>query len=130
MLTPSRSWNGILMMPRTLLKRLSVRLLPSRQSYGSHVLSESAIRRGEKIESLAPKLDDLAATGTRFRKSAVTIKRKLWWKNVKVWFLMFFVIFVRMPSPRDSHVNSLKGGKVVVAIITVVLLLALKIGVA
>ena len=56
--------------------------------------TEIALLRGEKIESLTPKLDDLAATNNRFRKSAMTVKHKMWWKNAKVWVLMFFVFGV------------------------------------
>merc|ERR1712137_221850 len=69
---------------------------------------EIALLRGEKIESLNPKLDDLAATGNRFRNTAKTVKHKMWWKNAKVWVLMFFVLGV------------------VIAIVTIVLVLALK----
>ena len=58
------------------------------------IVTESALLRGEKLESLGPKMDDLAVTGSRFRKSAMTVKHKMWWKNAKVWVLMFFVIGV------------------------------------
>ena len=66
------------------------------------------MERGEQLEGLNDKLADLADTGTRFHKSAVAVNRKLWWKNAKVWILLFFVTGV------------------VVAVVVVVLLIAVK----
>jgi diacylglycerol kinase family enzyme len=56
--------------------------------------SAKVIQRGEQIEVLVSKTDDLAATGVQFRRSATTVKHKMWWKNAKVWVLLFCVIAV------------------------------------
>ena len=68
----------------------------------------TVLERGEQLEGLNDKLADLADTGTRFHKSAVAVNRKLWWKNAKVWILLFFVTGV------------------VVAVVVIVLLIAVK----
>lgn len=55
---------------------------------------DETLNRGEKLETLVPKLDDLAHTTGRYKKTAGTVKQKLWWKNVKVWVIMFAVFGV------------------------------------
>lgn len=63
-------------------------------SYFDSFSTETALIRGEKIETLTPKLDDLAVTTNRFKKTAQTVKHKMWWKNAKVWVIMFVVFGV------------------------------------
>ena len=45
---------------------------------------EKVLERGEKIELLVDKTDQLSAQSTRFKKSAVSLKRSMWWQNIKM----------------------------------------------
>ncbi|PNW84188.1 hypothetical protein CHLRE_04g224800v5 [Chlamydomonas reinhardtii] len=45
---------------------------------------DAVLKRGEKLEQIQEKTEDLMAEADRFRDGAVRVKRKLWWQNCKM----------------------------------------------
>mmetsp|Transcript_17517 Transcript_17517/g.40674 ORF Transcript_17517/g.40674 Transcript_17517/m.40674 type:complete len:166 (-) Transcript_17517:199-696(-) len=45
---------------------------------------ERVLERGERIELLVDKTDNLNTTAFAFRKQSVSLRRALWWKNAKL----------------------------------------------
>ncbi|KZT03704.1 VAMP/synaptobrevin-like protein [Laetiporus sulphureus 93-53] len=55
---------------------------------------EQILSRGERIELLVDKTDNMASQATAFRRGARTVRRKMWWKNKKVVGLSVVVALV------------------------------------
>lgn len=53
---------------------------------------DKVLDRGEKIDLLVDKADNLQADAFRFKKTAVKLKRAYWWQNVKIQLTVFFVL--------------------------------------
>jgi vesicle-associated membrane protein 7 len=62
---------------------------------------EQILSRGERIELLVDKTDNMANQATAFRRGARTVRRQMWWKNKRVLALGVLVALVRLP--RFSH---------------------------
>ncbi|KAI0087171.1 VAMP/synaptobrevin-like protein [Irpex rosettiformis] len=45
---------------------------------------EQILSRGERIELLVDKTDNMASQATAFRRGAKTVRRSMWWKNTRV----------------------------------------------
>lgn len=56
---------------------------------------EQILSRGERIELLVDKTDNMASQATAFRRGARTVRRSMWWKNTKVVALSGVVTLVR-----------------------------------
>lgn len=56
---------------------------------------EQILSRGERIELLVDKTDNMANQATAFRRGARTVRRGMWWKNTKVVALSGVVAVVR-----------------------------------
>jgi len=56
--------------------------------------SEKVLERGEKIELLVDKTDQLNQTSVNFRKKATQLKRSMWWKNVKLTIMIILILIV------------------------------------
>lgn len=52
---------------------------------------EQILSRGERIELLVDKTDNMASQATAFRRGARTVRRSMWWKNKRVVGLSFVV---------------------------------------
>jgi vesicle-associated membrane protein 7 len=73
---------------------------------------DKILERGEKLSLLVDKTDDLNMESVTFKKQAVELKRKMWWKNMKMTLLIalpvlvgtFFLIMY--PSCSSIHVAS------------------------
>ena len=65
---------------------------------------EQILSRGERIELLVDKTDNMASQATAFRRGARTVRRQMWWKNKRVLGLSVLVALVRrmIPSRRWS----------------------------
>ncbi|KAK0046013.1 vesicle-associated membrane protein 7, partial [Biomphalaria pfeifferi] len=50
--------------------------------------------RGEKLELLVDKTEDLSANAVTFKKTSRNLARSLWWKNVKLLIIIGIVIIV------------------------------------
>lgn len=60
---------------------------------------EQILSRGERIELLVDKTDNMANQATAFRRGARTVRRSMWWKNTKILGLSVVVGLVRTLSP-------------------------------
>jgi len=52
------------------------------------------LERGEKLEDLAVKTNELDASAAQFQQSAHEVKKAMWWKNMKMWILLIVVVLV------------------------------------
>jgi vesicle-associated membrane protein 7 len=55
---------------------------------------ERVLARGERIELLVNKTDNLNQQAFAFRKRSTALKRSMWWKNTKLMILLGFVIIL------------------------------------
>lgn len=54
---------------------------------------EAVIQRGERLDDLMDKTDDLEAATATFQRTAKKIKKKYWWKNLKMKIIVGIVVF-------------------------------------
>eukprot|EP01119_Soliformovum_irregulare_P007429 TRINITY_DN19848_c0_g1_i1.p1 TRINITY_DN19848_c0_g1~~TRINITY_DN19848_c0_g1_i1.p1 ORF type:complete len:218 (-),score=32.39 TRINITY_DN19848_c0_g1_i1:38-691(-) len=52
------------------------------------------LARGEAIETVLDKTETLKDSSDRFKSSATRLKRRMWWKNVKLWCVIIIVILI------------------------------------
>lgn len=68
---------------------------------------EQILSRGERIELLVDKTDNMASQATAFRRGAKTVRRSMWWKNTRVLALSVLVglvsFFHSSRCPRDAY---------------------------
>ncbi|KAL6043949.1 Vesicle membrane receptor protein (v-SNARE) [Balamuthia mandrillaris] len=55
---------------------------------------ENVLRRGEKIEDVLDRTDRMQVEAGTFRKGAVKLKKKLWWKNVKLNICILVILII------------------------------------
>ncbi|KAI8970580.1 VAMP/synaptobrevin-like protein [Trametes punicea] len=55
---------------------------------------EQILSRGERIELLVDKTDNMASQATAFRRGARTVRRSMWWKNTRILALSVVVALV------------------------------------
>ncbi|CAB4433000.1 unnamed protein product [Rhizophagus irregularis] len=55
---------------------------------------ERVLARGERIELLVNKTDNLNQQAFAFRKRSTALRRSMWWKNTKLMILLGFVIIL------------------------------------
>ncbi|WAQ96852.1 VA725-like protein [Mya arenaria] len=55
---------------------------------------ESVIQRGERLDDLMDKTDELEAGAATFQRTASKIRKKYWWKNTKMKIIVGCVVFV------------------------------------
>lgn len=53
---------------------------------------EKVLQRGEKIELLVDKTDQLNQSAFKFKKQAKQVKNVMWWKNVKIMCIIGLII--------------------------------------
>mmetsp|Transcript_7486 Transcript_7486/g.11795 ORF Transcript_7486/g.11795 Transcript_7486/m.11795 type:complete len:177 (+) Transcript_7486:267-797(+) len=53
---------------------------------------EKLLQRGEKIDLLVDKTDRMQQAAFTFEKSATSLKDALWWKNVKMYFIIGLIV--------------------------------------
>jgi len=49
---------------------------------------DKVLERGEKIELLVDRTEDLDKHAFKFKKQSRNLKRSMWWKNVKLWIII------------------------------------------
>ena len=59
---------------------------------------EHLLERGEKIESLVSRTSDLADESHEFFDNSRTLRRKMWWKNLKLMLLIGFIVVLAITS--------------------------------
>jgi len=55
---------------------------------------ERVLERGERIELLVDKTDNLSSSAFKFKKSSTQLKRSMWLKNVKLMAVIFFIALI------------------------------------
>lgn len=55
---------------------------------------EKVLERGERIELLVDRTENLNQTAFKFKKQSTQLKRAMWWKNVKIMIILAFVVLV------------------------------------
>ncbi len=52
---------------------------------------EKVLARGEKIELLVDKTEQLNSSAKKFQRASKSLKSAMWWKNVKMWLLIIAI---------------------------------------
>ncbi|KAI7828870.1 vesicle-associated membrane protein [Gamsiella multidivaricata] len=65
--------------------------------------SERVLERGERIELLVDKTDNLNQQAFAFKRRSTALKRTMWWKNVKLMVILVFVVIRPADSPFGRH---------------------------
>jgi len=55
---------------------------------------EKVLERGERIELLVDKTENLSQNAFKFKKSSTQLKRAMWWKNIKLMLIIIFIVLV------------------------------------
>ena len=72
---------------------------------------EKVLARGEKIELLVDKTEALNASARKFQKASKSLKDAMWWKNIKM-YLMIFALLVTVAVIITGFATNWKfGGK-------------------
>nr|CAD7588768.1 unnamed protein product [Timema genevievae] len=59
--------------------------------------------RGERLELLVNKTDNLSANSVTFRKTSRNLQRQLFWKNVKLYVFVGLIIIVSCKASNKAH---------------------------
>jgi len=49
---------------------------------------EKVLARGERIEDTVKRTDEMANNALQFKKAGVSLKRTMWFKNLKLWIII------------------------------------------
>ncbi|XP_046844734.1 vesicle-associated membrane protein 7-like [Xenia sp. Carnegie-2017] len=55
---------------------------------------EKVLERGERIDTLLDKTEELDSSASTFRTNAVRVRRKMWWQNTKMCLILIAVILI------------------------------------
>nr|XP_002127203.1 vesicle-associated membrane protein 7-like [Ciona intestinalis] len=55
---------------------------------------DSIANRGENLNLLVDKTEDLSESAVTFKKQSTTLRRRLWWKNVKITVILVIVAII------------------------------------
>lgn len=55
---------------------------------------EKVLARGERIEDTMKRTDEMANNALQFKKTSTSLKRAMWWKNVKLIIIIAIVIVI------------------------------------
>lgn len=56
---------------------------------------EKVLERGERIDLLVTRTEEMQEQSYKFKSGATELKKKLWWKNVKLWLVIACLVIVR-----------------------------------
>lgn len=65
---------------------------------------ERVLERGERIELLVDKTDNLNQQAFAFKKRSTQLKRAMWWKNSKIMAMIVLVCFVSLSLLLSSSI--------------------------
>ena len=49
---------------------------------------EKVLARGERIEEVVKRTDEMATNAVQFKKAGTSLKRAMWFKNLKLWIIL------------------------------------------
>ncbi|KAL6472874.1 hypothetical protein MHYP_G00190620 [Metynnis hypsauchen] len=52
------------------------------------------LERGERLDDLVGKTDDLQASADSFQRTSTRVSRKFWWKNMKMMIIIGVIVLV------------------------------------
>jgi vesicle-associated membrane protein 7 len=55
---------------------------------------DSVMERGERLELLVDKTDELTRHSVQFKQRTVTLRRRMWWQNKKMMLIVFLVAII------------------------------------
>ena len=55
---------------------------------------DKVIERGERLDDLNERTENLNARAGEFQTVSTRLKRKLWWQNVKLWIILIIIVLV------------------------------------
>lgn len=55
---------------------------------------DKVLQRGDRLDDLIGKTDDLQATADSFQRTSTRVARKYWWKNTKMIILIVVVVLI------------------------------------
>uniref|UniRef100_A0A3P9H1X7 Si:ch73-234b20.5 n=1 Tax=Oryzias latipes TaxID=8090 RepID=A0A3P9H1X7_ORYLA len=55
---------------------------------------DKVLERGDRLNELIDKTDDLQASADSFQKTSTRVARKYWWKNIKLMIIIGVVLLV------------------------------------
>ncbi|XP_071955959.1 vesicle-associated membrane protein 8-like [Antedon mediterranea] len=55
---------------------------------------EKILERGDKLDDLSKHADDLEQNSAGFKKTAVKVRKKMWWKNTKYMILLTVIVLL------------------------------------
>ena len=58
--------------------------------------TDNVAMRGERLELLVNKTEDLQASSVNFRTQSRSLQQSLYWKNVKLYIMLGGIVFVSM----------------------------------
>ncbi|KAL7746864.1 Vesicle membrane receptor protein (v-SNARE) [Sorochytrium milnesiophthora] len=70
---------------------------------------EKVMERGEKLDSLATKTEDLQQSSLQFKRGATKVRKAMWWKDLKLKLMIAFVLAVILAVIIVPIVNSQKS---------------------
>ncbi|KAJ3363560.1 hypothetical protein GGF32_003932 [Allomyces javanicus] len=73
---------------------------------------EKVMERGEKLDSLATKTEDLQQSSLQFKKGATKVRKAMWWKDLKLKLMIaaiVAVILIIIIVPIVNNVNAIAG---------------------
>ena len=56
---------------------------------------EKVLERGERIDLLVTRTEEMQEQSYKFKSGATDLKKKLWWKNMKLWIVIAVLVVVR-----------------------------------
>ncbi|XP_040849531.1 vesicle-associated membrane protein 8 [Ochotona curzoniae] len=62
-----------------------------------HIMTQNVERilaRGENLDQLRNKTEDLEATSEHFKTTSQKVARKFWWKNMKMIIIICVIVFI------------------------------------
>ncbi|KAI9219431.1 synaptobrevin-domain-containing protein [Blastocladiella britannica] len=74
---------------------------------------EKVMDRGEKMETLAAKTEDLQNQSNQFKKGATKVRKAMWWKDLKLKLAIAAVvaiILIIIIVPIVNNINTIAGG--------------------
>ncbi|KNE64586.1 hypothetical protein AMAG_09944 [Allomyces macrogynus ATCC 38327] len=53
---------------------------------------EKVMERGERLDTLQTKTEDLSQSANQFRRGATKVRKQMWWKNMKLKIIVFLIV--------------------------------------
>ncbi|KNC98416.1 uncharacterized protein SPPG_06120 [Spizellomyces punctatus DAOM BR117] len=70
---------------------------------------EKVMARGERLESLQNKTDDLQQGALQFKRGATKVRRQMWWKDLKLKLIIAAIVIVILIVIIVPVVKSVQG---------------------